>query len=160
MVIENENFFRNTIKKVKENKEYKSIIKQFRLKILSNITMINDCIIYNPDNLKEEDINWNYVLETEKDFTGFEANMNDIRIGDYFNINNAELIELTYIIVDELSIYLKKKYTNCIFEIVSQMDINSNDIFIRFYQKRKDEMWIDICNLDNYNNENLLIKIC
>lgn len=160
MIIENENFFNNIIRRMKDREIYRDIIQQFHFKILNNISMVNECIIYNPKNLQEEDINWKSVLKTLNDFTGFEASSNDIRLGDYLELNNVNQIELAYIMVDELSIYLKEKYPTRVFVLVAQVNMNDDDnILLRFYQKRENEVWIDIDNLDEYN-ENLLIKVC
>lgn len=160
MIIENEQLFNNIIKRMKDKEIYKDIIQQFHFKILNNISMVNECIFYNPKNLKEEDINWKSALENLKDYTGIETWHNDIRLGDYFELDNIEQIELAYIIVDELATYLKNKYPTRVFVIVAQVNMNNEDnILLRFYQKRKNEEWIDIDNLDVYN-EKLLIKIC
>lgn len=155
MIIENEKLIYDILNKLKKEGPYNNIIKQFHSKILSKISLIDTCIIYNPEGYASKNIDWDNVLKTLQDFTGFEASSNEIRLGDYFDIENVDFIKLAYIIVDELATYLKKEYKDCAFEIVAQIDDN---ILIRFYQRRKGESWIDY-NLDNYKNEKLLVRI-
>ncbi len=160
MIIENETLIYDILDKLKDEEPYNNIIKQFHSKILSKISLIDECIIYNPEGYVYKDIDWEYVLKMQKDFTGFEASSNEIRLGDYFDINNVDFIVLTYIIVDELATYLKRQYKDCTFEIVAQIEQNmENNILLRFYKKREQENWIDTYNLDHYKDERLLVRI-
>lgn len=109
-------------------------------KICFNTEYINDCILYKKS--RTTNINWEWVIQINGDYTGYEVNCNEIILPDeIFSINNL------FQLLEELKKHFKNKYPDkSICFVFSYSDIG----ILRFHTYRKKEgLWLS-SELDNY----------
>lgn len=121
-----------------ENQECNLHIDKILYEIIDKTKMIKDCIIYDKDGtLKEDNINFNRVIDFFGDWTGYEVSCNEL-------ILERQEIPPKYFstLANRLSCLLSQKYD--VKRIVVYISLCDDEIELRFHTYREDEkLWLD-----------------
>lgn len=126
----------------KETLKTRIIIRE----VVNKTKIIKDCIIFDEDGkLEESKINFDRILKTVGDWTGYEISCNELR---YFK---SELPPNQFLcFVDGLNSALSQKYNGRKFGIVISLDGEIIDLRFHTYRE-KEGLWLDT-NLNKYDN--------
>ncbi len=118
-----------------------------------------DCIVIDYRNeIFEKNLNFDNILYTHYDRTGYEANSNEVRINDFVeqcNIN--ELMKLAEVVIESWKNKLKKEFPNYNFYII--VSVSDENIVLRFHKKRENEPTWLAEDLEKYSEAIMLIAI-
>ena len=129
---------------IEKEEEYNVQLDNVINKIVDNIKIIKECIIYDEDGtLEEEKINFDRILKFVGDWTGYEVSCNEFRFEKEIIKPNQFLI-----FANKLSNKISQKYNekkNVIYIILN------DDVELRFHTYRENEkLWLDE-NLNQYD---------
>jgi hypothetical protein len=124
---------------------------------------VNGCILIDEGSISRDTLDIKRIIDIYFDRTGFEAYHNHIHIGNYLDKelkNSGEELLLAFKAINILGKLLVNRFPQYKFHIVLSFD--GNQAILRFYRLREDEnCWINITNLDGYQDEAVLVKeIC
>lgn len=121
-----------------ENQECNSQIEKILYEIIDKTKMLKDCIIYDKDGtLKEENIDFDRIINFFGDLTGYEVSCNELIF------ERQEILPKYFsILANRLSYLLSQKYD--IKRIVVYVSLCDDEIELRFHTYREDEkLWLD-----------------
>ncbi len=102
--------------------------------IVSNIKMVNSCIIYDKDGINDSDIDMDRILKFTKTLTAYEIGCNEFIIK---NVHSISLKKIASYLLDSM----KRKFEGSEFVIYLIMKEDSAEI--KFHKYRKDDgLWI------------------
>ncbi len=105
---------------------------------------VGKTVIFDEDNIKESDINWERILRFTNNYTGYEIGCNEFS----FPIDKTENIPIDLLSLDFLG-RLKEKFSDV--EFVVYFIINDKKLEFRFHVFRENEgFWIDDFNKIEY----------
>lgn len=121
-----------------ENQECNLQIDKILYEIIDKTKIIKDCIIYDKDGtLKEDNINFNRIIDFFGDWTGYEVSCNEL-------IFERQKILPKYFsaFANRLSYLLSQKYD--VKRIVVYISVCYDKIELRFHTYRENErLWLD-----------------
>lgn len=118
-------------------------INKLSERICADTKYVNDCILYDENGSKNIDnINWEWVIQINGDYTGYEVNCNEIILPDeIFSAKN--LLKFSV----ELKKHFKSKYPN---KNICFVFFYTDKGILRFHTYRAEEgLWLS-SDLDNY----------
>lgn len=118
-------------------------------RIVNKTISVNECIIYDEENINQ--IDFNRVLKLCKDKTGYEVGCNELIF------DKKELQRNLYItFAENLKVELSKRYNKM--QFVVYIIENEDNVQVRFHVNRADESnWL-VENLDKYNKPIICVK--
>lgn len=106
------------------------------------------------DSLMDNMLDYEWILSTFKDLTGYEANCNKMRFSDFIVLDGISIYPFSVNFLNRLRKEITTKYPKYHFTIILQL--LKEDAEIRFHLTREDEQAWLVDNLDTYN-ESLLV---
>jgi hypothetical protein len=155
---------------IKTNKAMEEVINKNHDKYLfSELTHIlwpdfievNGCILINDEKPGEGEklLNMDHILKNFGDRTGFEAFESHVHMMDVskeFEDNPLMGLMFALKLVEVWSAKLKSDFPGYSFYLILSFD--GQDSILRFHKIRENENWVDIDNLNSYDNTAILIK--
>ena len=127
-------------------------------KVCNSLIEVEECLIIQKE--APNNINIDRIINIYGDMTGFEASCNEFIINDfsdYITLDNKEEINMSLEVAKCLSNKLKSRYIDdCFYVVVSNDGSITN---IRFYKYREGEVWININELEQFQEEALAVII-
>lgn len=122
---------------------------------------VDGCILINNERAdqSEKRLNMDHILKNFGDRTGFEAFESHVHMMDVskeFEDNPLMGLKFALKLVEVWSAKLKFDFPRYSFYLILSFD--GQDSILRFHKIRENENWLDIDNLDSYDNTAILIK--
>lgn len=134
-------------------------VDEFSQKISPSIKIIDECVVIMDFNneMKQEGLNHNWVLSQYGDYSGYEASCNEMRIGDYINIDNIQPAPFVLRLLENMKSILKIKCSQFNFVLIGV--IKADEIEIRFHSLHQNENgWLSE-DIDEYKEAIIILTV-
>ena len=132
-------------------------VDEFSKRVFSKIKLVDNQIVvidYN-NKLKDNMLNYEWITSTYKDFTGYEASCNKMRLSDYIHLEGIPIWPFMINYLDRLKRELRENYPQFGFTIIVQLQ--DVDTEIRFHVTRENEIGWLVDDLDQYSDAAILV---
>lgn len=85
-------------------------VDEFSQKVFSFIKVIDECVVIVDfhNEMKQGELNYDWILSQYGDYSGYEASCNEMRISDYIDINKIQPAPFILRLLENLKSILKK----------------------------------------------------
>lgn len=166
------------------DKKVREKAREFENKIFPNVKLIDDLIIFDPNN--KFSLNNNHYLQNKVNLSVLEYDSNEIRLGDYINVEDVPQLLIALNVIKDFKNIFKKKFPDrqfCIYlnsqyyyydnlgNAIDDFDIEkwkNNEYrkeevkMLQFHTFREEHGYengyiLSVNNLDDYLNEAILV---
>jgi hypothetical protein len=132
-------------------------VDEFSTDVFPKIKLVDNQIVvvdyYN--RVTDHMLNYEWITSTYKDFTGYEASCNKMRLSDYIHLEGISIWPFMMNLLDRLKRELREKYPQFGFTIIVQLQ--DVDTEIRFHVTRENEIGWLVDDLDQYRDDAILV---
>lgn len=132
-------------------------VEEFSKDVFPKIKLVDNQLVvvdyYN--RLEDNALDYEWIKSTYKDFTGYEASCNRMRLSDYICIDEILILPFVINLLERLERVLRECYPQFKFTITVQFW--ERDAEIRFNVTRENESGWLLDDLDQYNEDAILV---
>lgn len=132
-------------------------VDEFSADVFPKIKLVDNQIVvvdyYNE--LEDKMLNYEWIISTNKDFTGYEASRNKMRLSDFIHLEGVPIWPFMMNLIDRLKRELRENYPQFGFTIIVQFQ--DVDTEIRFHVTRENEIGWLVDDLDQYSDSAILV---
>jgi len=132
-------------------------VDEFSMDVFPKIKLVDNQLVvvdYN-NQLEDNMLNYEWITSTYKDFTGYEASCNKMRLSDYIHLEGIPIWPFMINYLDRLKRELRENYPQFGFTIIVQLQ--DVDTEIRFHVTRENEIGWLVEDLDEYSDDAILV---